>query len=414
MPWLIGTALIHTLAATEKRGAFKAWTVLLAVCAFALSLLGTFLVRSGVLTSVHAFANDPERGQFILIFLGVVIGTSLVLYAWRAPKLVSDAKFELQSRESGLLFNNVAMVVICASVLLGTLYPLVLDAMGLDKLSVGAPYFNAIFIPLGVLVALVVGVAALSRWKKDSIKEILMRLRWAMVVSVVGAIALPFAFGSFKIGAALGIGLALWVVTTSLQGIFERLKNRKNKLFSLTKIPAGFWGMTLGHIGIAVFAVGVSLTSLYSIEKDLRLDKGETVSLAGYDFSFGGVTDVTGPNYVAEEGLLTVTKGGVEITTLRAQKRDYSSQMGVMTEAAIDAGLTRDLYFALGESLGPDAWSMRIYHKPFIRWIWLGAIFMSLGGLVAVTLRLLQSHEVCHTARIVRSHCRVFIPWAGQ
>ena len=386
MPWLVGTALIHTLAATEKRGAFKAWTVLLAVTAFALSLLGTFLVRSGVLTSVHAFANDPERGQFILAFLGVVVGSSLVLYAWRAPKLVSDAKFDVQSRESGLLFNNVAMVVICASVLLGTMYPLVLDAMGLDKLSVGAPYFNLVFIPLGVLVALIVGVAALARWKKDNVKEILKRLRWAMAVSVLGAIALPFTLGSFKFGAALGIGLALWVVTTSLQGIFERLKNRKNKLFSLTKIPAGFWGMTLGHIGIAVFAVGVSLTSLYSTEKDLRLDKGETHSMAGYDFSFGGVVNVSGPNYEAEEGLLTVSKGGREITTLRAQKREYdTSQMGIMTEAAIDAGLTRDLFFALGESLGPDAWSMRIYHKPFIRWIWLGAIFMSLGGLVAVT-----------------------------
>jgi len=385
MPWLVGTALIHTLAATEKRGAFKAWTVLLAVSAFALSLLGTFLVRSGVLTSVHAFANDPERGQFILAFLGVVVGSSLVLYAWRAPKLVSDAKYDVQSRESGLLFNNVAMVVICASVLLGTLYPLVLDAMGLDKLSVGAPYFNLVFIPLGVLVALVVGVAALTRWKKDNIKEILKRLRWAMVVSVAGAIVLPFTLGSFKFGAALGIGLALWVVTTSVQGIFERLKNRKNKLFSLTKIPAGFWGMTLGHIGIAVFAIGVSLTSLYSIEKDLRLDKGETHSMAGYDFSFGGVVNVSGPNYEAEEGLLTVSRDGREITTLRAQKREYdTSQMGVMTEAAIDAGLTRDLFFALGEPLGTDAWSMRIYHKPFVRWIWLGAIFMSLGGLVAV------------------------------
>ena len=385
MPWLVGTALIHTLAATEKRGAFKAWTVLLAVSAFALSLLGTFLVRSGVLTSVHAFANDPERGQFILAFLGVVVGSSLVLYAWRAPKLVSDAKYDVQSRESGLLFNNVAMVVICASVLLGTLYPLVLDAMGLDKLSVGAPYFNLVFIPLGVLVALVVGVAALTRWKKDNIKEILKRLRWAMVVSVAGAIVLPFTLGSFKFGAALGIGLALWVVTTSVQGIFERLKNRKNKLFSLTKIPAGFWGMTLGHIGIAVFATGVSLTSLYSIEKDLRLDKGETHSMAGYDFSFGGVVNVSGPNYEAEEGLLTVSRDGREITTLRAQKREYdTSQMGVMTEAAIDAGLTRDLFFALGEPLGTDAWSMRIYHKPFVRWIWLGAIFMSLGGLVAV------------------------------
>ncbi len=384
MPWLVGTALIHSLAATEKRGAFKAWTVLLAVSAFALSLLGTFLVRSGVLTSVHAFANDPERGQFILAFLGVVVGGSLVLYAWRAPKLVSDAKYSLESRESGLLFNNVVMVVICASVLIGTLYPLFLDAMGLDKLSVGAPYFNLVFIPLGVLVALVVGVGALTRWKKDNVIEILRRLRWAMVVSVIGAIVLPFALGSFKFGAALGIGLALWITATSIQGVYERVKNRKNKIFSLLKIPAGFWGMTIGHIGIAVFAVGVSVTSLYSIERDLRLDKGETASIAGYDFAFGGVTDVNGPNYTAEEGLITVTRDGQEIALLRAQKRDYNSQMGIMTEAAIDAGFTRDLFFALGEQLDTDSWSVRIYHKPFVRWIWLGALFMAFGGTLAV------------------------------
>ena len=384
MPWLVGTALIHTLAATEKRGAFKAWTVLLAVTAFALSLLGTFLVRSGVLTSVHAFANDPERGQFILGFLGLVAGSSLLLYAWRAPRLVSDARFELESRETGLLFNNVAMVVICASVLLGTLHPLVLDAMGLDKLSVGAPYFNLIFIPLGAMVALIVGIAALARWKKDSLSDILKRTRWAMAVSVIGAIALPFFMGSFKPTAALGIGLALWVTTTTLQGIFERLKNRKNKLFSLTKIPAGFWGMTLGHLGIAVFAVGVSLTSLYSIEKDLRMDVGETISLAGYEFTFGGVNRVNGPNYIADEGLMQVGKEGEAVATLRAQKRDYNSQMGIMTEAAIDAGLSRDIFFALGESLDANAWSMRIYHKPFVRWIWLGALFMALGGFVAV------------------------------
>ena len=205
-----------------------------------------------------------------------------------------------------------------------------------------------------------------------------------MVVSVAGAIVLPFAMGSFKPGAALGIGLALWVLTTTLQGVYERVKNRKNKLFSLMRIPAGFWGMTLGHIGIAVFCVGVSLTSLYSIEKDLRLDEGETVSLAGYDFTFGGVQIVQGPNYLAEEGLLTVEKEGDQVTVLRAQKRDYNHQMGVMTEAAIDPGLSRDLYFALGETLGPDAWSMRIYHKPFVRWIWLGALFMGFGGLIAV------------------------------
>ena len=229
-----------------------------------------------------------------------------------------------------------------------------------------------------------VGPGTLMRWKKDSVRDVLKRVRWAAVISIAGAVVLPFLMGSFKPGAALGIGLALWVVTTSLQGVYERVKNRKNKLFSLFKIPAGFWGMTLGHIGIAVFAVGVSLTSLYSVEKDLRMYNDETVSIAGYDFTFGGVTQVNGPNYAAEEGLLTVQKDGKEVTILRAQKRDYDSQMGIMTEAAIDPGLTRDLFFALGEPLGSDSWSMRIYHKPFVRWIWLGAIFMGFGGIVAV------------------------------
>ncbi len=386
MPWLVGTALIHSLAATEKRGVFKAWTVLLAVTAFSLSLLGTFLVRSGVLTSVHAFANDPERGVFILGFLGFVVGTSLILYAWRAPKLRATSEFTLESRESGLLFNNVVMVVICASVLMGTLYPLVLDSLGIAKLSVGAPYFNWIFLPLLAITALVVGVGALARWKRDNLLEILGRVRWAAVVSVIGGLAVPFTMGQFNLLAALGIALSLWVLLTSVQGIWERIRNRKNKLTALFSTPAGFWGMTMGHVGIAVFGVGVSMTSLYSIETDLRMAPGQTKELAGYQFRFDGVEKVQGPNYIADEGRLLVTRNGNEITTLAAQKREYDSgQMTIMTEAAIDAGVTRDLYFALGESLDDGgAWSMRIYYKPFIRWIWLGAFIMSLGALLAV------------------------------
>ncbi|OED42345.1 c-type cytochrome biogenesis protein CcmF [Chromatiales bacterium (ex Bugula neritina AB1)] len=401
MPWLVGTALIHSLAATEKRGAFKAWTVLLAVSAFSLSLLGTFLVRSGVLTSVHAFANDPARGVFILGFLGAVVGSSLVLYAWRAPMLRSNSEFTVESRESGLLFNNVVMVVICASVLLGTLYPLVLDSMGIAKLSVGAPYFNAIFLPLFGAVGLMAGVGALSRWKRDSLKGILKRVRWAAVLSVVAGLTLPFAMGQFKIGAALGIGIALWVSLTTLQGVWERIRNRNNKLFALLTIPAGFWGMTLAHIGIAVFSVGVSLTSLYSIEKDLRLDPGETEEIAGYRFTFAGVEQVRGENYLAEEGVLNVELGDNNVARMAAQKRAYdgNSQMGVMTEAAIDAGFTRDLFFALGEELDQQgAWSMRIYYKPFVRWIWLGAFIMGIGGVIAVTDRRYRKIRVKHSA----------------
>ncbi len=385
MPWLVGTALIHSLAATEKRGVFKAWTVLLAVTAFSLSLLGTFLVRSGVLTSVHAFANDPERGVFILGFLGFVVGTSLVLYAWRAPKLRASSEFTLESRESGLLFNNVVMVVICASVLMGTLYPLVLDSLGIAKLSVGAPYFNWIFLPLLAITALVVGVGALSRWKRDNVLEILARVRWAAVVSVLGGLAVPFMMGQFNLLAALGIALSLWVLLTSLQGIWERIRNRNNKITALFSTPAGFWGMTMGHLGIAVFGIGVSMTSLYSIETDLRMAPGQVKELAGYQFTFNGVEKVQGPNYIADEGRLQVTRNGSDVTTLAAQKREYDSgQMTIMTEAAIDAGVTRDLYFALGEALDDGAWSMRIYYKPFIRWIWLGAFIMALGALLAV------------------------------
>ncbi len=398
MPWLIGTALIHSLAATEKRGAFKAWTVLLAVTAFSLSLLGTFLVRSGVLTSVHAFANDPERGVFILGFLGVVVGCSLVLYAWRAPQLRSNTEFTVQSREAGLLFNNVAMVVICGSVLLGTLYPLVLDSLGIAKISVGMPYFNAIFVPLGAAVALVVGVGALTRWKQDSVADILKKVRWAIVLSVLAGIAAAFLMGEFKPAAALGVALASWVVLTTLQGVYERIKNRNNKLTALFRIPAGFWGMSLGHLGIAVMSVGVTLTSLYSIETDLRMARGEVHKMAGYEFAFQGVRQVQGPNYSADEGLLVVSRDGVEIAQLAAQKRDYKSQMGVMTEAAIDPGLTRDLFFALGESLdGNDEWSMRIYYKPFVRWIWLGAFMMGFGGLIAVTDRRYRKVKVKQT-----------------
>ncbi len=399
MPWLVGTALIHSLAATEKRGAFKAWTVLLAVSAFSLSLLGTFLVRSGVLTSVHAFANDPERGIFILWFLGVVVGTSLLLYAWRAPKLRSNSEFTVESRESGLLFNNVVMVVICASVLLGTLYPLVLDSLGIAKISVGAPYFNWIFLPLLAVTGTVVGVGALARWKRDSVMSILRRLRWAAIVSAVAGISLPFAMGEFKLTAAIGIGLSMWVALSTLQGLWERVRNRRNKLVAIVSTPAGYWGMTLAHLGIAVFSVGVSLTSLYSVEKDLRLDPGESAEIAGYRFTFDGVENVVGPNYLAEQGLLSVARNDQQLAVLAAQKRDYQHQMGVMTEAAIDAGFTRDLYFALGEKLDDNgAWSMRIYYKPFIRWIWLGAFMMGFGGLIAVTDRRYRKAKVKMTA----------------
>lgn len=383
MPWLVGTALIHSLAATEKRSTFKAWTVLLAVFAFSLSLLGTFLVRSGVLTSVHAFATDPERGVFILAFLSVVIGGSLMLYAWRAPNIRSTGGFSLISREAGLLVNNIFLVTICGTVLLGTLYPLILDALGAGKISVGPPYFNSLFVPLSTALALIVGVGALLRWKQDDLHAVLKRTRWAMIISLVAAAVLPsLLMGSSSWQASLGIALGVWVSFTAYQAIADRLANKKDKLQALLNIPAAFWGMIFGHIGIAVFAVGVSLTSIYSVEKDLRMAPGEQYKIQDYTFTFNGVETTQGPNYKAMQGQVSVSRDGDIEAVLRPQKRFYVSGGNAMTEAAIDPGFTRDLYVALGEQLEAGAWSVRLYHKPYIRWIWLGSILMSIGALL--------------------------------
>jgi len=389
MPWLVGTALIHSLAVTEKRGAFKAWTVLLAIFAFSLSLLGTFLVRSGVLTSVHAFATDPERGVFILVFLGVVVGGSLTLYAWHAPQIRSTVHFDPVSREAGLLLNNVFLVVVAASVLLGTLYPLVIDALGIGKISVGPPYFNSVFVPLTIPLALFVGIVAMARWKQDSLKALLWRLRYAMAASVIIGVAFPALFMSHVVWQAmLGMVLAVWVTLTTLQGLKARVAGKSQPWRALLTVPRGFYGMSVAHLGIAVFIVGITLTSMYSEEQDIRLAPGESYELGGYRFQFGGVKRINGPNYHADQGQLIVSRNDEQVTILKPQKRFYSTSPNPMTEADIDVGLTRDLFVALGEPLGKDgAWSVRLYHKPYIRWIWLGTIFMSLGGLLAATDR---------------------------
>jgi cytochrome c-type biogenesis protein CcmF len=384
MPWLVGTALMHSLAATEKRGVFKTWTVLLAIFAFSLSLLGTFLVRSGVLTSVHAFASDPARGLFILIFLGIVVGGSLLLYAIRAPYVKSSATFEAVSRESVILINNVLLVVTAATILLGTLYPLVIDALGMGKISVGPPYFNAVFIPLMAPLAIAVGLGMLLRWKRDNLGEFTARVKWMMLACAVGGLVLPLLMPHYSWAAALGLTLALWTVATSLLSFVDRLGGKGFTKVRLAKIPAGFYGMTIAHLGIAVFVIGITLTSVYSVEKDIRMAPGETVDMSGYLFKFHAVKETQGPNYLAQQGLITVSHNGNEIATLEPQKRVYQVQKMPMTEAAIDAGLFRDLFVAIGEPLGDDgAWSMRIYYKAFIRWIWLGAVFMAVGGLSA-------------------------------
>ena len=394
MPWLAGTALIHSLAATEKRGAFRAWTVLLAIAAFSLSLLGTFLVRSGVLTSVHAFASDPERGFFILLFLLFVVGGSLLLFALRAHRLSAPVQFELVSRESGLLLNNVLLAVACASVLLGTLYPLAIDALQLGKVSVGPPWFNTVFIPLMTPLVAAVGVGAILNWKKDKLAGHRVILIVLAIVSIAIGVGLTFLMTFFSFAACLALALAVWVVATTLYGLLHRVRNKRRKLSALTHTPVAFWGMTIAHLGIAVFTVGVALVSVYNTEADLRMAAGDTYAIDDYAFTFRGVSSVRGPNYNAAQGDILVTRNGETVTTLTPQKRVYDVRRESMTEASIDGNLSRDLFAALGEPLERDAsgnnrvegaWSVRLYHKPFVRWIWLGACLMALGGLLAAT-----------------------------
>ncbi|MEC4890398.1 MAG: heme lyase CcmF/NrfE family subunit [Nitrospira sp.] len=389
MPWLAGTALMHSLAVTDKRGGFKVWTVLLAIMAFSLSLLGTFLVRSGVLTSVHAFATDPKRGLFILAFLAVVIGGSLLLYAWRAPRVGLGGGFDLVSRESMLLANNVLLVVAMGSVLLGTLYPLFLDALGLGKISVGPPYFDTVFVPLMTPALFLMGIGPIAQWKKASLPDLAMRLRWAFGASVVTALLLPLALGKWTPLLSLGLLLPAWIVTTTLVNLRERASHLAGTTLvsGLAALPRAYWGMVLAHCGIAVFIVGVTMVKGFEVEQDLRMNVGETATIGGYTFRFDGAQDVKGPNYRAARGTFHVTKDGRDVTVMYPEKRLYSVQNQTMTEAAIDSGLWRDLYVSLGEPLAAGAWSVRLYHKPCVDWIWGGCLIMALGGLLAVSDR---------------------------
>ncbi len=392
MPWLVGTALIHSLAVTEKRGAFKSWTVLLAIMAFSLSLLGTFLVRSGVLSSVHAFATDPRRGVFILAFLLVVIGGSLVLYAWRAPSVGLGARFEPVSRESALLANNVMLVVAMATVLLGTLYPLVLDSLGMGKISVGPPYFDSVFVPIMAPLVFLMGVGPLARWRQTSVPDLARRLRWAAVLAVVMALLTGWLAGRISALATLGFLMAWWIVFSIATDLVERLRTGAPTpagwLARARQLPRSVVGMMVAHLGIAVFAFGVSMVNTYGIEQDLRMEAGDTATVAGYVFTYRGVRDVPGPNYLATRGLVEVTRQGRAVATLHPEKRVYRVQQNPMTEAAIDTGFTRDLYVSLGEAVdGGKAWIVRIYVKPFVDWIWGGCVIMALGGILAASDR---------------------------
>ncbi|MDP2804809.1 MAG: heme lyase CcmF/NrfE family subunit [Gallionellaceae bacterium] len=394
MPWLVGTALIHSLAVTEKRGAFKSWTLLLAISAFSLSLLGTFLVRSGVLTSVHAFATDPKRGVFILSFLVVVIGASLLLFAWRAPKIGLGGKFDLISRESMLLTNNVLLSVASASVFLGTLYPLFMDALGFGKLSVGPPYFNTVFVPLMALLIIMMGLGPVARWKQASLSDIWKSVRWAFVVSLVLALLLPFALGTWTPLIALGFMLAFWVITTGALDLHKRLGKEGSLMHRIKKQSLSYYGMQLAHLGIAVFVIGVTMVKGYETERDVRMEIGDTVEAGGYVFRFDGVTDIEGPNYRAARGHVVIKKNDRIVDELFPEKRNYNASGMPMTEAAIEPGLFGDLYVSLGEPI-PDsngAWAVRVYVKPFVDWIWAGCVLMALGGVFAISDRRYRIH----------------------
>lgn len=390
MPWLVGTALIHSLAVTEKRGGFKSWTVLLAIAAFSLSLLGTFLVRSGVLTSVHAFATDPKRGVFILAFLTLVIGGSLALYAWRAKQVGLGSRFEILSRESFLLTNNVLLIVAAGSVLLGTLYPLFVDALNLGKLSVGPPYFNSVFVPLMAPAAFLIGVGPIARWKQAKLPELAVRLRLAFVLSLVTAVVLPFVIGGWKWRASLGLLLFCWIVATSLQNVWSRLRSQSGQLGLLSRIkaaPRSYYGMQLAHIGVAVFIAGVTVVTSYQTEKDVKMNIGDTVSVGGYEFRLNNLAQYQGPNFQAVRADMEVTKNGALVAVMHPEKRAFNVSGNATSETAIDRSVWRDLYLSLGDEVPGGGWTVRVYHKPLVNWIWGGALLMAIGGGFAVTDR---------------------------
>ena len=399
MPWLVGTALIHSLAVTEKRGGFKMWTALLAILAFSLSLLGTFIVRSGVLSSVHAFASDPARGVFILGFLSLVVGGSLALFAWRAPRVGLGGSFASVSRESMLLANNVLLVVAAAAVLLGTLYPLVIDALGMGKLSVGPPYFSAVFVPLIAPALFLMGVGPLTRWREASAIDLARRLRWAAAVSLLSALIAPFFLGHWTPMIGLGLLLGAWVASTALLNLFSRLREHPAPGWAarLAAQPGSYYGMLLAHFGVSVFIVGVTVVSGFSSESDVRMEPGDVAQVGGYSFELKAVNPVTGPNYTALRATVAVSIDGQDLGRLEPERRLYKVSRMAMTEVAIDRGLRRDLYVALGEPVGPTAWSVRLHHKPLVNWIWGGCVLMALGGLLAVMDRRYRTRRVAAT-----------------
>ncbi|PRY65160.1 cytochrome c-type biogenesis protein CcmF [Vreelandella songnenensis] len=386
LPWLTGTALIHSLAVTEKRGSFKSWTVLLAIFTFSLSLMGTFLVRSGVLTSVHAFANDPSRGLFILVLLAITVTLSLGVFALRAPRVSHHASFSWLSRDALLLINNILLVIMTVTILLGTLYPLILDSLGLGKISVGPPYFNALFVPLTVIMCIFMGLGPVARWKRMASGELVGKLWLAGGAALALGVVLPLLYrGEWNLWASLGIVTALWIVLPLVRDVFDKTRHGATRLGGLGKLSLAYWGMVLGHLGIAVTIVGVAVVSNYAVERTVRMAPGASVDVAGYEFTLQELVSRRGANFLADTAVLEVahTDSGRRFT-LRPEKRFYLATGMPMTQVALRPGLFRDLYVAMGEDLDDGSWAMRIQYKPFVRWLWLGGLLMALGGVLAV------------------------------
>ncbi|WP_394192036.1 heme lyase CcmF/NrfE family subunit [Pseudoalteromonas atlantica] len=381
MPWLVATALLHSLSVTEKRGVFKSWTVLLAIAAFSFSLLGTFIVRSGIIVSVHAFATDPDRGLFILAFLAIVVGGGLALYALRVSEVKSEGRYKLVSREVALWLNNIFLVVATLIVLLGTLLPMIHKEMGLGSISIGEPFFNKMFAILLVPFAILMGIGPLLRWKQNKWAFLQNKLLLCALASIAVTSAWLFlGYDDVAPLTLLATTLAVWIVFTTVLDIVDKTRVHGSLQNGLKRLSVSYWAMVLGHIGIAFVIAGVTLTSAYSVERDVSMKPLEVVSLNQYDYRFEGVKDIRGPNYSGHAGVVTVLKEGDKVARLYAEKRQYDIGMQFMTEAAIDAGFTRDLYLALGEQLSNGGWSLRIYHKPYVRWMWLGGILISLAG----------------------------------
>ena len=385
MPWLAGTALLHSLAVTEKRGSFKAWTVLLAILAFSLCLLGTFLVRSGILVSVHAFASDPTRGLYVLAYLIVVIGGSLTLYAYKGSQIRSRDNAERYSRESLLLLNNILLMTALCVVLLGTLLPLVHKQLGLGSISIGAPFFDQMFLIIMTPFALLLGIGPLVKWRRDQFSAIRTPVVVSVIIMLIAGFALPYLLqDKITVSAVLGTMMTVIIVLLSLYEMHQRATHRDSFLQGITKLSRSHWGMVLAHLGVAMTVWGIAFSQNYSVERDVRMNVGDSVQIADYDFTFKGISDANGPNYIGGKAQIDITRYGKPEATLFAEKRLYTVSKMPMTEAAIDWGFTRDLYVALGEKLDNNAWALRLYYKPFIRWIWLGGLFMALGGLLCM------------------------------